>query len=98
MHKLMQATIYTKPNCSTCTRAKELLAQHQIEVAETVLDYGQGPDVGDLRAYIHPDEFKELFPIVKVLPLIVIAHKAMGMRELQHMLLLEQKSHKCASC
>lgn len=58
-------TLYTRPSCSECVKAKNLLKDNQISFKEIEIDKD-----------ISRDELLEQFPSAKVLPLIVLTHKA----------------------
>lgn len=93
-----RACIYTKPNCNSCLRLKELLQAKGIAYTEIVLDYGQGPDPGDTRSYIHPTEFQETFPAVQVLPFIVLDGYAVGTFGQFLQMVASGEPYKCPSC
>jgi glutaredoxin len=72
----MTFTVFTKPGCTYCDRAKNLLNEKAIAFTMVTLDVGQdNPDEKDLMPLA---EFKELFPTVKTLPHILENGIAVG--------------------
>lgn len=69
-------TIYSKPACSHCVGAKNLLAEKDISYVEVILDIGQ-EKVADQR-YMPINEFKELYPTVRTMPHILDEDKVIG--------------------
>ncbi len=63
----MSAVIYTKPNCPSCIKAKNLLRQNNIQYGETVI----GEDI--IR-----EDFLSTFPDQKTVPLIIIEGQKVG--------------------
>lgn len=63
-------TVYSKPSCSACIRAKKLLSKNGLEYIEISL-------VGTVM-----DEFKILHPSLKSVPQILINEKLVGLKEL----------------
>ena len=63
----MQVTIYSKPNCGSCTQAKNLLTLRGDSYTEVV--------IGE---HITRDEFVEQFPEVRTVPHIIIDGETIG--------------------
>lgn len=66
---MMKIVVYTKPGCSYCTKAKELLNSKNFIFNEIVV----GPE-----GHISRDSFISSFPDVKTLPLIKINDDVVG--------------------
>jgi glutaredoxin len=64
-----QYRIFTKPGCSYCDRAKQLLDQKEIQYAEIIVDNGQVPRHPS-KEYITVDQFRALIPDVRTVPQI----------------------------
>lgn len=78
-------TVFSKPACSFCVNAKNLLADRDISFNEVILDIGQekAPDA----RYMPINEFKEKFPTVRTLPHIIDEDVVIGgFKELKRML------------
>lgn len=60
--------IYSKPNCTYCEQAKDLLAAKGLEYEERIIDLGQEYIEG--KTYVSLDELKILVPQVKTVPQI----------------------------
>ena len=60
-------TIYSKPSCGYCLQAKDLLEQNKLE-----FEYKQ------LGTHYSLDEFMELFPDTRSLPMIVKDGEVIG--------------------
>ena len=60
-------TIYSKPSCGYCSQAKDLLEQNKLE-----FEYKQ------LGTHYSLDEFMELFPDTRSLPMIVKDGEVIG--------------------
>lgn len=60
-------TVYTKPNCIYCDRAKQLLKSKGLDYKEIII----GED-------IHRDDFLELFPEARTVPQIVTDTEVIG--------------------
>ena len=58
----IQFTIYTKPGCSYCTKAKELITLHKGRYSERII----GEDISR-------DAFLKLIPGVKTVPQILVS-------------------------
>lgn len=75
-------TVFSKPACSHCVSAKNLLNERGIVFEEVILDVGQEKAVGS--TYIPIDEFKEKHPTVRTLPHIFDGNEVIGgFRELR---------------
>lgn len=73
--------IYTKPNCSYCTRAKKLLELNKIIYNEQKLD-----------VHFTREHLKELFPTAKTFPVIVLdGYHIGGAKELEQYLVENYK-------
>lgn len=78
-------TIYSKPNCPYCVRAKLLMEVKRIPFREIHVDIGQPHEAGNM--YINRDDLKAVFPEVRTLPLILDGDsKIGGFTELQEYL------------
>lgn len=66
---MMKIVVFTKPGCSYCVKAKELLTQKGFDYGEISV----GPD-----GNISRDSFLSLYPDVKKLPLIKINDDIIG--------------------
>lgn len=64
----MSFTIYSKPGCSFCEKAKDLLKSKQLEYSEVIIDVGQKKE--DDKKYITVDEIRALIPGVTSVPQI----------------------------
>jgi glutaredoxin len=71
----MNYTIYSKPGCAYCDKAKALLTTKGLAYTELVLDVGQPNEAGN--PLIPLSEFKAANPTVKTLPYI-LANTAEG--------------------
>ena len=60
-------TIYSKPSCGYCTKAKDLLTMEQLP-----FEYKQ------LGTHYNLDEFMELFPDARTFPMIVKDGEVVG--------------------
>lgn len=83
-------TVYSKPSCPQCERAKTLLDSHELEYRVIHLDVGQLPN---RRAqYITRDELLAQFPGTKTMPLVLLHdQKIGGFTELQRFLTKEHR-------
>lgn len=80
--------IYSKPDCTYCEQAKNLLTAKGLEYEERVLDLGQKRIKG--KTYVSLDDLKRLVPNVKTVPQIFNAEMQLigGFTE------LKQEMHK----
>jgi glutaredoxin 3 len=69
-------TIYSKPNCQYCDKAKRLLASQGIAYLETIIDVGQPKLQG--VTYISRDEFLQKFPTSRTVPQITLGDEHLG--------------------
>lgn len=69
-------TIYSKPNCPWCDRAKHLLTEKQKSFEEFILDLGQ--DKKDGAKYISIDELRERVPGIRTVPQIFSGEQKIG--------------------
>ena len=60
-------TIYSKPNCSYCSQAKQLLEQNKLEF-----------EYKNLGTHYNLQEFMELFPNARTFPMIVKDGECIG--------------------
>ena len=60
-------TIYSKPNCSYCSQAKQLLEQNKLEF-----------EYKNLGTHYSLQEFMELFPNARTFPMIVKYGEVIG--------------------
>ena len=60
-------TIYSKPNCSYCSQAKQLLEQNKLEF-----------EYKNLGTHYNLQEFMELFPNARTFPMIVKYGEVIG--------------------
>ena len=60
-------TIYSKPNCSYCSQAKQLLEQNKLEF-----------EYKNLGTHYSLQEFMELFPNARTFPMIVKDGECIG--------------------
>lgn len=78
----MDITVYSKPNCSYCEKAKALLISKQLNYTLVELDVGQ-VKLEDTK-YISRDALIARMPLAKTMPQIVIDGVAIGgFQELQ---------------
>ena len=78
----MNYTLYSKPGCSFCVKAKDLLSSKNLPYQEIVLDMGQ--EIPAEKTKIAVDFFKSSFPTVRTLPLILVdGHPLGGFTELR---------------
>lgn len=66
---MMKITVYTKPGCSYCVKAKNLLDDKKFVYSEIVVGH---------EGHISRDIFISLFPTIKTLPLIKIDDRVIG--------------------
>jgi len=82
----MDITVYSKPNCSYCEKAKALLISKQLNYTLVELDVGQ-VKLEDVK-YISRDALIARMPFAKTMPQIVIDGVAIGgFQELQKRLI-----------
>jgi len=82
----MDITVYSKPNCSYCEKAKALLISKQLNYTLVELDVGQ-VKLEDVK-YISRDALIARMPLAKTMPQIVIDGVAIGgFQELQKRLI-----------
>lgn len=73
-------TVYSKPGCGECDRAKALLSSRGIPYAERVIDVGQ--DKQDGVEYVTLAHVKEQFPQARSVPQFALHDQPLGgMRE-----------------
>lgn len=62
-------TVYSKPNCPWCDRAKALLTSKGQAYEEKILDVGQAKD--DTKTYVTVQELKAVVPNAQSVPQIL---------------------------
>lgn len=60
--------IYTKPNCSQCVEAKNLMDLKNMTYEERIIDVGQEKDPGAI--YVSVADLKSLVPTARTVPQI----------------------------
>lgn len=60
-------TIYSKPGCVNCDRAKALMTSREIPFTEITVDVGQEKEVG--KTYLSVSELRAKFPGASSVPL-----------------------------
>lgn len=68
--------VYSKPACSECDRAKNLLTSKGIPFMERVIDVGQ-PKI-DGKEYVPLEDVKKLFPQARSVPLFMRNDQPLG--------------------
>mgnify|MGYP003510984861 CR=1 FL=1 len=66
----MTITVYSKPACAFCDKAKNLLEANNLSYDELIFDVGQLHVDG--KQYVDLAEFKQQYPDVKSVPQIFI--------------------------
>lgn len=61
-------TVYSKPNCTFCDQAKQLLNSKGLEYEEFIIDVGQPKD--ESKSYVTAAYLKELVPTARTVPQI----------------------------
>lgn len=61
-------TVYSKPNCTFCNQAKQLLASKSLAYKEVEIDVGQQQLLG--KTYVPASELKEKVPTARTVPQI----------------------------
>lgn len=61
-------TVYSKPNCTFCNQAKQLLASKSLEYKEIEIDVGQPKVLG--KTYVAASVLKEKVPTARTVPQI----------------------------
>lgn len=69
-------TVYSKPNCPGCLQAKRLLASHNKQYVEFMLDTGQVKEGG--KYYFKLEELEAKLPGVKSVPQIYTGEAYIG--------------------
>lgn len=72
----MTYTVYSKPGCAFCDKAKALLKQKGLAYNEVHVDIGQPKVEGN--TYVPLLEFKAANPTVKTLPHILLGEEVIG--------------------
>jgi glutaredoxin 3 len=89
---MQKVTIYTKPNCPSCDKAKALLKLNGLTYQEIEFDIGQ--ERLESKAYVNVSEFKTQYPTAKAAPQILIDDIHIGgFLELQRALLKVNTTH-----
>ncbi len=68
--------IYSKPGCSYCEKAKDLLDSYGLFYEERILDMGQEKDPS--RVYYTIGELQTIVPNVRTVPQVFFAGKLIG--------------------
>jgi glutaredoxin len=61
-------TVYSKPNCTFCVQAKQLLTSKNLSYNERIIDVGQEKDPNSV--YVPVQELKDKVPSAKTVPQI----------------------------
>ena len=69
-------TIYSKPGCAYCERAKDLISSKNLPYVEQILDVGQEKQVG--KNYYTVDQLKKLVPSARTVPQIFLNEELIG--------------------
>lgn len=72
----MKFTVYSKPNCGYCDKAKSLLKLKGAEYEEKIIDVGQ-PKVEGVT-YVTVQDLKAIAPAAKSVPQIFLDGKNIG--------------------
>jgi len=72
----MTVTVYSKPACSFCDKAKALLSSKGIQYDEKIFDVGQPKVEG--KDYVDLVAFKQSYPDVKSVPQIFVEGNRIG--------------------
>jgi len=72
----MTFTVYSKPNCPQCDKAKDLLKKKGTQFNEVIVDVGQEKVEG--VTYITAQELKAKIPTAKSAPQITLDDKVIG--------------------
>lgn len=64
----MEYTVYSKPNCPQCDKAKMLLSMKGLQYKEIIIDVGQDKDPN--KHYASVTELKQKVPSAKSVPQI----------------------------
>jgi glutaredoxin 3 len=72
----MKFTVYSKPSCPQCDKAKDLLNKKGIQYDEVIVDVGQEKVEG--VTYITAPELKAKIPTAKSVPQIVLDGTVIG--------------------
>ncbi len=81
-------TIYSKPNCVWCDRAKQLLDSAQLDYEVIELDLGQPRS--SFVNYMSVDKFNKKFPGVSTVPYILVNQPIGGFTELKAFLVHDE--------
>ena len=78
-------TIYSKPNCPNCDKAKNLLKMKGLGYQELILDVGQVKEAD--KTYVTKEELLQKIPTAKAVPQILKDDSIIGgFMELQRLL------------
>lgn len=72
----MTFTVYSKPACGFCDKAKALLSSKGISYSEKIFDVGQPKVEG--KEYVDLGAFKQSYPEVKSVPQIFVEGQRLG--------------------
>ena len=73
---IKNVTLYSKPNCQYCEKAKFLLESNSIQHSVIHLDVGQSKVDG--VSYISRDDLLQLIPNAKTMPQIIVDGQVIG--------------------
>ena len=68
--------IYSKPSCSYCEQAKELLKSKQLDFEENIIDVGQVKEEG--KTYVTVNQLKQRVPSARTVPQIFFGDEHIG--------------------
>jgi glutaredoxin 1 len=69
-------TVYSKPQCSYCVQAKQLLQSKNLPYVEKIVDVGQVKEEG--KEYVTIQELKQLIPTATSVPQILHEDRLIG--------------------
>lgn len=69
-------TVYSKPNCAFCDKAKMLLTSKSLSYEELILDVGQ--EKLDDKTYISKESLLEKIPSARTMPQILVDGVSIG--------------------
>jgi glutaredoxin len=69
-------TVYSKPDCGFCEKAKALLMTKNLKYDEVIVDTGVSQETG--KKYVTVDELRKLIPNVRSVPQIFKENEYIG--------------------
>jgi glutaredoxin len=69
-------TVYSKPECGFCEKAKALLMTKNLKYDEVIVDTGVSQETG--KKYVTVDELRKLIPNVRSVPQIFKENEYIG--------------------